>query len=109
MSNKKSTEQQIKDLTNKLEQITQELHNLQIQVQREQEETRILRRERHQRQERRSMQIGDLVEITNNYQNLQGTQGRVIRLSTSFVTLRTPEGREITRGSQNVKIIDEEP
>ena len=81
MSNKKSTEQKIKDLTTKLELITQELHNLQIQVQRDQEETRILRRERSQLQRRRSMQIGDLVEITNNYQNLQGTRGRVIRLS----------------------------
>ena len=107
MSNKKSTEQKIKDLTTKLELITQELHNLQIQVQRDQEETRVLRRERSQLQRRRSMQIGDLVEITNNYQNLQGTRGRVIRLSTSFVTIRTPEGREITRGSQNVQIIQE--
>ena len=107
MSNKKSTKQKIKDLTAKLESINQELHDLQIQVQHEQEETRILRRERSQSQRRRSMQIGDLVEITNNYQNLQGTQGRVIRLSTSFVTIRTPEGREITRGLQNVQIIEE--
>ena len=76
-------------------------------MQREQEETRSLQRERSRQQRRRSIQIGDLVEIIYNYQNLQGTQGRVIRLLTSFVTLHTPEGREITRGSQNVQIIEE--
>lgn len=107
MSNKKSTKQQIKDLTSKLESITQELHSFRIQVQHEQEETRNLRRERSQQQRRRSTQIGGLVEITNNYQNLQGTRGRVIRLSTSFVTIGTPEGCEITRGSQNVRIVEE--
>ena len=84
-NNKKLTKQRIEDLTKQLAGITQELQQLQIQVQREWGETR---RQSRLQQRRRSMQIGDLVQITNNYQNLQGTQGRVIRLSTIFVTLQ---------------------
>ena len=84
-SGKTSTEQQIEDLTEQLRQITLQLTKLQEQVQQEREQavaeiTQINRRPR-------SVQIGDLVRITNNYQNLRGTEGRVIKISTSFVTI----------------------
>lgn len=76
---------------------------LKVQVQRERENT--ARRTSRGRNDTRRFQIGDRVEVTNGYQNLQGTSGTVIRLSTTFVTLRTDEGTEIVRGTQNVRRI----
>ena len=105
-SEKTSTEQQIEDLTEQLRRITLQLSHLQEQVRQEREQaiaevTQVNRRPR-------SVQIGDLVRITNNYQNLRGTEGRVIKISTSFVTIRTADGRQIVHGTQNIEIISEE-
>ncbi len=47
--------------------------------------------------------IGNRVEITNGYQNLRGTTGIVIWLTTTFVTIQTDNGQEITRRTQNIK------
>ena len=96
-NNPRTTEEQIDDLTAQLESITKQLTQLKTQV----------RRERNQRtadqNKNRGLQIGDRVEITNRHQNLQGTTGVIIRLSTTFVTIRTDEGSEIVRGNQNVR------
>ena len=96
-----SVENQIDELTQQLNQITNQLHQLRLQLQEERE----LQPTANQRR-REGIQIGDRVRITNYYQNLRNTEGIVIRLTTSFVTLRTDNGREITRGTQNVQIIE---
>lgn len=99
----RTTEEQIDDLTAQLQSITQQLSALKLQVKRERENT--ARRNSRSRNETRRFPIGDRVEVTNGYQNLQGTSGIIIRLSTTFVTLRTDEGTEIVRGTQNVRLI----
>ena len=101
-----STEEQIEDLTKQLAQITLRLTQLQEQVRQEREQAVTAAIQANNRP--RSVQIGDLVRITNNYQNLQGTEGRVIKISTSFVTLRTADGRQLVRGIQNIEIVLEE-
>ena len=106
MTRRLTTEEQIEDLTNQLVEITQQLNNLKIQVQREQEEARVARRTSQARSTRQGLQIGDRAVVLNDYQNLRGTEGTVIRLSTTFVTIRTDTGKEITRGKQNIKLVD---
>ena len=96
-----SIEDQIEELTQQLSQITNQLSQLQLQVRQEREQ-----QSRNNQRQREGIQIGDRVRITNNYQNLRNTEGIVIRLTTSFVTLRTDNSREITRGTQNIQIIE---
>ena len=96
-----SIEDQIEELTQQLSQITNQLSQLQLQVRQEREQ-----QSRNNQRQREGIQIGDRVRITNNYQNLRNTEGIVIRLTTSFVTLRTDNGREITRGTQNIQVIE---
>ena len=103
MTKKRSTEQQIEDLTNQLLEVTQQLNDLRLQVRREREEA--ARQTSRTNNNRRGLQIGDRVVILNNYQNLRGVEGIVIRLTTTFVTIRTDTGREITRGKQNIQRI----
>ena len=95
-----SIENQIESLTQQLNSITAQLSRLRLQVQQERDQ-----QDRRNTRQREGIQIGDRVIITNNYQNLRDTEGTVIRLTTSFVTLRTDSGREITRGTQNVRVI----
>ena len=102
---KRSTEQQIEDLTNQLLEVTQQLNDLRLQVRREREEAEAARQTSRTNNNRRGLQIGDRVVILNNYQNLRGVEGIVIRLTTTFVTIRTDTGREITRGKQNIQRI----
>ena len=94
-----SVEDQIDELTQQLNQITNQLSQLRLQFRQE-------RDQQSRNNQRRGIQIGDRVRITNNYQNLRNTEGIVIRLTTSFVTLRTDNGREITRGTQNIQVIE---
>ena len=105
-SSRTSTEKQIEDLTNQLAQITLQLTQLQEQLRQEREQAVTAAIQANTRP--RSVQIGDLVRITNNYQNLQETEGRVIKISTSFVTIRTADRRQLVRGIQNIEIILEE-
>ena len=102
MSRRQSTEQKIEDLTRQLIDITQQLNNLRLQLQRKQQEARTTRRTSLEQTMTRDLQIGDRVEILNNYQNLRGTEGTVIRLLTTFLTIRTDAKREIVRGRQNI-------
>ena len=78
MPRTRSTEQQIEDLTRQLIDITQQLDDLRLQVQREQQEARTTRCTSLEQTRTRDLQIGDRVEILNNYQNLQGTEGTII-------------------------------
>ena len=96
-----SIEDQIEELTQQLSQITSQLSQLRLQFRQEREQ-----QSRNNQRQREGIQIGDRVRITNNYQNLRNTEGIVIRLTTSFVTLRTDNGREITRGTQNIQVIE---
>ena len=96
-----SIEDRIEEVTQQLSQITTQLSQLQLQVRQEREQ-----QSRNNQRQREGIQIGDRVRITNNYQNLRNTEGIVIRLTTSFVTLRTDNGREITRGTQNIQVIE---
>ena len=98
----RSAEEQIDDLAVQLESITKQLTALRLQVRKERQESA-----RRTSLDRTDLRIGDRVEITNGYQNLRGTTGVVIRLSTTFVTIRTDEGQEITRGTQNIKRVEE--
>ena len=102
---KRSTEQQIEDLTNQLLEVTQQLNDLRLQVRREREEAEAARQTSQTNNNRRGLQIGDRVVILNNHQNLRGVEGIVIRLTTTFVIIRTDTGREITRGKQNIQQI----
>ena len=101
MSKRESTEKQIEDLTVQLKAITRQLEALKVQVQQEQQEA-VLARRTSLEQRRQGLQIGDRARITNGYQGLRGTTGIVVKLSTSFVTIRTDYGKEIVRGKQNV-------
>ncbi len=101
MSKKRSTEEQIDDLAKQLLDITQQLNTLKVQLQQEREEA--TKRTLDGQDSTHNLRIGDRVIVLNNYQDLQGTEGTVIRLSTTFVTLRTDTGREITRGNHNVR------
>lgn len=102
MSKKRSTEEQIDDLAQQLLDITKQLNTLKLQLQQEREEAAA----RTEAQDAtHNLRIGDRAIILNNYQDLQGTEGTVIRLSTTFVTIRTETGREITRGNHNVRRI----
>ena len=92
-----SIEDQIDELIQQLNQITSQLNQLRLQFRQEREQ-----QSRDNQRRREGIQIGDRVRITNNYQNLCNTEGIVIRLTTSFVTLRTDDGREITRRTQNI-------
>ena len=103
---RKSTEEQIEELTEQLKVITLQLSRLQEQVQQEREEA-IAEVVQGIEQRPRSFQIGDLVRITNNYQNLRGAEGRVTNINTSFVTIRLHSGRQVVRGIQNVVIINQ--
>ena len=103
MLKKHSTEEQIDDLAKQLLDITKQLNTLKVQLRREREEA--TKRTSEAQDSTHNLQIGDRVIVLNNYQDLQGTEGTVIRLSTTFVTLRTDTGREITRGNHNVRRI----
>ena len=103
---KSSTEDQIAELTAQLQRITIQLSQLQEQVRQEREQA--VAEVTRNNNRTRPVQIRDLVRITNNYQNLRGTEGRVIKISTSFVTIRTADGRQIVRGTHNIEIIFEE-
>ena len=98
-----STEEQIAELTAQLQRITIQLSQLQDQVRQEREQA--VAEVARSNDRTRPVHIGDLVRITNNYQNLRGTEGRVIKISTSFVMIRTADGRQIVRGTQNIEII----
>lgn len=52
---------------------------------------------------KRGIAVGDSVVITHKYQDLQGTIGAGIRLTTGFVTVETDDGRIIVHGHQNVQ------
>ena len=106
MTKKRSTEQQIEDLTNQLLEVTQQLNSLRLQVRREREEAQAARWTSLANNNHRGLQIGDRAVILNDYQNLRGVEGTVVRLSTTFVTIRTDTGREITRGKQNIQRIE---
>ena len=96
-SPKKSTEEQIADLTLQLCNITEQLKKLQIELVKEKKTSSQF--------SRRKLQIGDQAIVTNNYQNLKGTVGTVIKLTTNFGTIRTTSGKEITRNIKNLQII----
>ena len=52
-------------------------------------------------------QVGQEVEIINNYRNLQGARGIVIRITRRQVTIRLHErGRIVTRNKSNVRIVE---
>ena len=92
-------------MTEQLLSITAQLTQLRIQVAQERNQRRQLEIERDTH---RPLSIGDRVRITNNYQNLQGTIGRIIRVNNRFVTLRTDDGREIVRGVNNVQRVQDQ-
>ena len=103
MTKKRSTKQQIEDLTKQLLEVTQQFNSLRLQVRREREEAQTARQTSRANNNRRGLQIGDRAVILNKYQNLRGGEGIVIRLTTTFVTIRTDTGREITHGKQNIQ------
>ena len=104
MSKKRSTEEQIEDLTTQLLHVTKQLDELRIHVQQERAQAEA-RRTATRPRTASELRIGDHAVVVNNYQNLQGTEGTVIRLSTTFITIRTDTGREITCGNHNIRPI----
>ena len=53
----------------------------------------------------RPVQVGDQVRITNNYRGLFGTEGRVVRVTSTWVWLETPNGRRHKRIHRNVELV----
>ena len=104
MSKKRSTKEQIEDLTTQLLHVTKQLDELRVHVQQERAQAEA-KRTATQPKTASELRIGDRAVVTNNYQNLQGTEGTVIRLSTTFITICTDTGREITRGNHNIRPI----
>jgi hypothetical protein len=49
--------------------------------------------------------LQDRVRITNNYRNLKGTEGVVVRVTRRQVTLRAEDLTEHTRSYRNVELI----
>ena len=80
MTKKRSTKQQIEDLTKQLLEVTQQFNSLRLQVRREREEAQAARWTSLANNNRRGLQIGDRVVILNDYQNLRGVEGTVVRL-----------------------------
>lgn len=53
-------------------------------------------------------EIGDTVEITNNYRYKKGTKGVIVRLTKSRVTLRDVNNSLHTRSYRNVRRVTDE-
>ena len=51
----------------------------------------------------RPLQVGDRVVITNRYRGRRGTEGTVVRVTSTQVTLRDSSGDEHTRKQTNVQ------
>ena len=102
-----STEEKTRELTDQLTQITLQLAELEHKVRQEREEA-VTQGIASTNNRPRTLQIGDTVRITNNYQNLQGSKGTVVKINTSFVTVRLFSGQLVVRGTHNVEIVDEE-
>ena len=68
-------------------------------------EERRTRRDNQLAAQNRPVRIGDRVRITNNYRGLFGTEGRVVKLTTTWVWLTTNNGRRIKRAHRNVELV----
>lgn len=51
----------------------------------------------------RPLQVGDSVEIINNYRGLRGTEGLIIRITRRRVTIRDTSGIVHTRSPSNIR------
>ena len=102
--NKRDILGEIDDLYRQLETITAKIKMLRLQQKAEEQEQK--QEQKRNRRKKKSIDVGDLVVITNKYQGLQGTIGTIVRVTTGFVTIETDDGRRIVRGHHNVKRYD---
>lgn len=91
-------QQEIQRLSRNIEELATRLNQLIIEENQGQQEP--------QQEINNDFQIGDRVEITNNYRGLRGTQGVITNTTPQQVTIRA-EGhrRTITKKKTNVRII----
>ena len=102
--NKRDILGEIDDLYRQLETITAKIKMLRLQQKAEEQEQK--QEQKRNRRKKKSIDVGDLVVITNKYQGLQGTIGTIVRVTTGFVTIETDDGRRIVRGYHYVKRYD---
>lgn len=97
-STKTSTTRQlrIRELSQEITNLTKELDDLLIQELTDTTEA--------------DLNIGDIVLITNNHRGLQGTRGKIVKLSRKQATVKLQNGTVIQRAKRNlIKSQDDSP
>jgi hypothetical protein len=92
----------IKEIAKEIEQLSEELNALLIS----EEENKNTDDNESFNNERSNLEVGNVVEITNNYKNLQGSRGTVIKITKQQVTIRLESINQlVNRKKSNVRKI----
>jgi hypothetical protein len=99
LNNARSRAKRIKDIALEIEELSEELNAL-LKIDENLETRSQLSSTDH------DIELGNVVEITNKYKDLQGTRGTVIKVTNQQVTIRLENSNEtIRRKKTNVKKI----
>jgi hypothetical protein len=102
-SNRKSRRLEIQRLSQTIASLSSQLNKLIIEEQQEEEDQQASRIQ----QQESEFNIGDRVEITNNYRGLRGTQGQITHVTTHQVSIQVDgQRRVINKKKNNVRKID---
>jgi hypothetical protein len=102
MSKNTRRNKRIKEIAKEIEQLSEELNALLMS---EEASNTINERESFINNDN-NIELGNVVEITNNYKNLQGTRGTVIKVTKHQVTIKLEDNNEvIKRKKSNVRKI----
>lgn len=96
MSTTNTRTKRIKEIAQQIEELSEELNALILLDEQSKPKTSI----------NHDIELGNVVEITNKYKNLQGSRGTVIKITNHQVTIRLENSNEtIKRKKTNVKKI----
>jgi hypothetical protein len=99
MSNTSNRAKRIKEIAQEIEELSEELNTL-LKIE-ENSKTRS-----QNTNDDHDLVLGNVVEITNTYKNLQGSRGTIVKLTKHQVTIRLENSNEtIKRKKTNVKKI----
>ncbi len=88
---------------NEVQQLIEELDRLQIQITRVNERLKQIDRttdnqtNRNHTATNNTLNVGDIVEVTNRYKDRLGVQGTIIKIKSAQVVIRETEGDQIFR------------